>query len=234
MFQLDQTIQQWRADMTQNQNVTPENIDELEGHLRDEIETLMVTGLSAEESFMVSSLRLGGRDQIAGEFAKVNKGLVWRKRSLWMLGGILISMLVGSLAGLCSQTAGSAMVLSGLDTHLPTALTITVSTAIFAFLLTSALLVMSLLVKGLNPQRNMVPSLILCALGLFLLKGAAHGLWIFSSKMFDLETLGRVAMTSAYTGIIWQLVFPVAIFTLTGVLWSLNRRSGKRLDTTAK
>lgn len=102
-FDLNRAIQQWREKLGQAPALRRENLDELESHLGDLIAVLQTHGLSAEESFMVATKRIGKEDSLQAEFGKVNGGTVWLDRTLWMLIGIqvwgFVSGLVGSISG---------------------------------------------------------------------------------------------------------------------------------------
>lgn len=94
MFQLEHAIENWRSGLLQNQSVQDSDIDELESHLRDETDNLMLSGLSEEEAFMVSTHRIGDQQVVGQEFAKVNAKEIWRNRLFWMLSGVFIFMLI--------------------------------------------------------------------------------------------------------------------------------------------
>lgn len=108
MFDLEQAILDWSRTIGQGESVLPENIQELETHLRESITSLLEKGLSREEAFLVASARMGNRVALNSEFEKVNGMLTWKRRILWMLcgyvgGGALalaisgVSMCVGAL-----------------------------------------------------------------------------------------------------------------------------------------
>lgn len=70
MFDLEKELGDWREGMlkaTQN----PESLDELEGHLRDEIEHLSRSGLNIEQSFQGAVAQIGRADALRAEFNKV-------------------------------------------------------------------------------------------------------------------------------------------------------------------
>jgi len=54
-FNLDCAIQSWRENLAQAPAFRPENLNELESHLRDCIAKLQQATLSAEEGFTVAS-----------------------------------------------------------------------------------------------------------------------------------------------------------------------------------
>ena len=112
-FDLTRAIQQWRERLGQAPALRRENLDELESHLADSIATLQTRGLSARESFMVATQRMGEEGSLQDEFGKVNVGTVWLDRMLWMLIGIQVWGLVSGLAGDISSGAVSLGLISG-------------------------------------------------------------------------------------------------------------------------
>ncbi len=93
MFNLNQEIQKWRSSLAQSEPLGKPDVDELESHLREQIESLVSDNLSEEESFWLARRRLGSADDLAGEFAKINKSAVLRSRLFWMAAGVLAYML---------------------------------------------------------------------------------------------------------------------------------------------
>jgi hypothetical protein len=78
MFDLETQIHSWSDHLRAHGNLSDADIHELENHLRDEIEDLIGTGLTPDESFLISVKRLGNVDAISHEFAKVNTENLWR------------------------------------------------------------------------------------------------------------------------------------------------------------
>lgn len=74
-----------------------EEFDELESHLRDSIEQLRARGLTEEEGFLIALRRVGSDELITTEFAKANPSRIWRGRLCWMLMGIFLFQVLGSL-----------------------------------------------------------------------------------------------------------------------------------------
>jgi hypothetical protein len=96
-FDLNQTILQWRTSLAESATMHAEEVDELESHLRDSVEHLRGRGLSEEEGFIIASRRVGSGEVLTTEFAKANPGRIWRGRLCWMLMGIFLFQVVGSL-----------------------------------------------------------------------------------------------------------------------------------------
>ncbi len=89
-FDLNTAIGRWRDSLVQSPQLRPEDLDELEAHLRDSMAALRAAGLSEEEGFLIATRRLGAASALAPEFAKVNGREVWITRVLWMLTGLLL------------------------------------------------------------------------------------------------------------------------------------------------
>jgi hypothetical protein len=128
MFNLENTISEWKRRVQQAESVTQDNVDELEEHLREAISGFIQKGLTEEEAFQVASMRLGEHAVLSKEYGKVNGTTVWRRRILWMLfgyvGGIALasgisgfSSCVSTLSaylGYSGWPAGAAAVIAGL------------------------------------------------------------------------------------------------------------------------
>src|ERR1041384_7715044 len=100
MFNLDQAITEWRRQMLAAGIKTPVPLDELESHLRDEVEQQMRSGLSAPQAFGIAVQRLGQARALKVEFKKV--GLTERKQ---------MKRIVAILAALFGMVFGLSMVL---------------------------------------------------------------------------------------------------------------------------
>ncbi|MDD3654053.1 MAG: permease prefix domain 1-containing protein [Desulfotomaculaceae bacterium] len=78
MFDLEVQINSWRDHLRARGNFTETDIRELESHLRDQIDDLITSGLTADEAFLISLKRLGNADAISNEYAKVNTDNLWK------------------------------------------------------------------------------------------------------------------------------------------------------------
>ena len=70
MSNLERAIAEWRRQMAASGVKTSESLNELEAHLRDDVEHSIRSGLSAEQAFEVAIRRLGDVGVLRGEFAK--------------------------------------------------------------------------------------------------------------------------------------------------------------------
>lgn len=89
-FNLETNIKLWKLDLVKKNNLTKENIIELEDHLLDSIDDLKAKGLSEEESFIIAQKRMGKVDTICLEFDKVNVDFSFINQSIPYLKGALI------------------------------------------------------------------------------------------------------------------------------------------------
>lgn len=115
-FILNNAIASWRDEVSRSPNLRPEDVAELEGHLRDSLEGLQARGLSQEEAFLVATRRLGHPAGLESEFAKINRREVWLNRLLWMLIGVQVWGAV-STASRCLGNAAVIVSLTGFGYH---------------------------------------------------------------------------------------------------------------------
>jgi hypothetical protein len=86
MFDLEQSIADWRREMLAVGIKTPVPLEELEIHLRDEIERQMKSGLNEQKAFEISVQRIGQPKMLKNEFKKSER--TFMKRTLIVLVGI--------------------------------------------------------------------------------------------------------------------------------------------------
>jgi hypothetical protein len=99
MFNLEQAIADWRQQMLTAGIKTPVPLEELECHLREEIERQMKAGFSEQQAFENSASQLGQATPLKTEFRKIrvenwNPPLAW---VAWIL--FAVSLLLPSIGG---------------------------------------------------------------------------------------------------------------------------------------
>lgn len=77
--ELDGLLASWRRWMLGRAAVRAADVDELESHLRDQIDHLVGVGLSEEEAFLVAVKRLGGVDELSREYARAHSERLWKQ-----------------------------------------------------------------------------------------------------------------------------------------------------------
>lgn len=85
MFNLEQAIAEWRRQMLAAGIKTPVPLEELESHLRQDLEREIRAGLSAPQAFEVAVQRMGRAKALEAEFAKVLEPKETRERKLKLL-----------------------------------------------------------------------------------------------------------------------------------------------------
>jgi hypothetical protein len=76
---LEEQIAQWREYLHRRQAFHGSDIEELEGHLRDQLTALTEAGLAGEEAFLVAVKRMGSLDALSREFARAHSERLWKQ-----------------------------------------------------------------------------------------------------------------------------------------------------------
>lgn len=76
---LEDQIAQWREYLRRRQGIHRPDVEELEGHLRDQLAALTESGLSGDEAFLVAVKRMGNLDALSREFARAHSERLWKQ-----------------------------------------------------------------------------------------------------------------------------------------------------------
>ena len=76
---LEEQIAQWREYLRRRQAFHGSDIEELEGHLRDQLTALTEAGLAGGEAFLVAVKRMGSLDALSREFARAHSDRLWKQ-----------------------------------------------------------------------------------------------------------------------------------------------------------
>ena len=76
---LEEQIAQWRGYVRRRRAMEGPDVEELEGHLRDEVAGLTHAGLATDEAFLVAVKRLGSLDALSREFAREHSERLWKQ-----------------------------------------------------------------------------------------------------------------------------------------------------------
>jgi hypothetical protein len=87
MFDLEQSIAEWRKQMLAAGIKTPAPLEELEIHLREEIERQMQSGLSAQPAFGIAVEKIGQAPELKREFKKT--GAPMEMQEIIRLAGVI-------------------------------------------------------------------------------------------------------------------------------------------------
>ena len=76
---VEEQIARWRDWLRRRPAIRPSDVDELEGHLRDQIAALVAAGLAGDEAFLVAVKRMGSLDAVSREFAREHSDRLWKQ-----------------------------------------------------------------------------------------------------------------------------------------------------------
>jgi len=108
--ELDSDIARWRGYLERRTTIAPDDVAEMEDHLREQIGELSEGGLSESEAFLVAITRLGSVDEISREFAREHTERMWKQLALTPAAspeeggrrrgelGVVLALAVGSAA----------------------------------------------------------------------------------------------------------------------------------------
>lgn len=76
---IEAQIAEWRRYVARREAIAGADVEELEGHLRDQIERLEASGLAPDEAFLVAVGRMGRLDDLSREFAREHSDRLWKQ-----------------------------------------------------------------------------------------------------------------------------------------------------------
>ena len=76
---LETRIGQWRGYLSRRAVLRSDDVEELEGHLRDQIDGLRTRGLSDDEAFLIAVGRVGRIDELSREYAREHSDRLWKQ-----------------------------------------------------------------------------------------------------------------------------------------------------------
>jgi len=76
---IEEKIVEWRNHCLHSGSIGNSDIEELEDHLREEIQALSKKGLSEEEAFLIAARRMGNLPSLSKEFRKITTHDLWKK-----------------------------------------------------------------------------------------------------------------------------------------------------------
>jgi hypothetical protein len=76
---LEDQIAEWRTYLRRRRPLHSADVEELEGHLRDQLAALTDAGLAGDEAFLVAVKRMGSLDALSREFARAHSERLWKQ-----------------------------------------------------------------------------------------------------------------------------------------------------------
>lgn len=99
---IEDQIATWRTYVSRGEAIDSRDVDELEDHLRGQIDRLEASGLAPDEAFLIAVKRIGKLDDLSREFAREHSDRLWKQlmfadtpseprgRSLWLALGLAV------------------------------------------------------------------------------------------------------------------------------------------------
>ena len=221
MFNLNEKISMWRRNLAQSETLAGSDIEELESHLREEIEQLIGLKLSDEEAFLIAAHRLGTTDSLATEYEKINRSMKFRRRLSLMIAGILAYLIATYFATSASKgciwlaaTGGIRGYTLGFVGFISQILTL-VATFFFGYLICKLILHR----PGFRQQINRLKTrlILLLSLLVFLIIVTISRIFFpfITVRNIGLQEYGHLVHSLTYSELLWSVLFPtllVAIF----------------------
>lgn len=226
MFNLNEAIDNWRKSCSDQQTITPADRDELETHLREEIDHLVLAGLTEEEAFLIAARRLGDTQSLAVEFGKVNRSLIWRTRAFWMLAGVFLVTVAQSAAGTVTTLVSLLLVQARLNPYLAGSIGFVVNSGLFLLLLLGLFGLMRWQSARRRWQNKPALFLLLVATGVLLLRAIPTLSSMLVVRMYEAEQIGQWSMARSISSSIWGILWPFLLAVLLLALWP-NRPTQK-------
>jgi len=221
MFDLNKAISSWRIGLSERQTCEKSDIDEMESHLREEIDSLTASKLSEQEAFLVATQRLGDTNSLAAEFAKVNTSILWRKRLFWAGAGLL-SYIVATYIAKCASTGFVLLArFTGVKGY-SLGIVDLISQIVFFLAVVFVLYEISRrkdMQGGLfckvadNPWGKFI---LFAAVFMIIAAGLAARILARATmvRMVGLSEYGEIAIFGAYAGLVWQISMPLILLVV--------------------
>jgi hypothetical protein len=76
---LEEQFSHWREYLRRRPAISAQDVEELEGHLREQVAELAAAGLSLDEAFLVAVKRMGSLNALSREFAREHSERLWKQ-----------------------------------------------------------------------------------------------------------------------------------------------------------
>lgn len=93
-FDIAQKIQQWKSNLMASDAMTERDCTDLEVNLLDRMDDYQSKGLDQEDAFYLAVKNLGGKTDWEHEFSSTNHAIIQVKKTLGLIGGVLIFFFV--------------------------------------------------------------------------------------------------------------------------------------------
>ncbi len=220
MFDLNEQIIKWRNNLAQSETLAGSDIEELESHLREEIEQLTGLKLSDEEAFLIATHRIGTTDSLSAEYEKINSSMKFRRRLSLMIAGILAYLLATYFATSASKgfiwiaaAGGIRGYTLGFVGFISQILTL-VATFFFGYFICKLILHRPGFRKQINQLTTRLILLTLLLVFLIIITVSRIFFPVMAVRIMSAQEYGQVARALAYTKLLWSVLLPALLVML--------------------
>jgi hypothetical protein len=171
--QLEAQIASWTGFLRRRSAVADADVDELEGHLRDQVDDLRGAGLTDDEAFIVAIKRIGRLDDVSREYAREHSDRLWKQ--LVMNDGESPSRRSRALLLVAGLAAGAALAVK-----IPQVFGLTPGSVPEFFVLNAGILVLPFLAAYFVVTRRPPVSAVVVVAGTFVVTAAVLNLYPFA------------------------------------------------------
>ena len=215
-FNLIENIEIWKSELSQNSNMTLDNITELESHLLDEIAELEKMGLNTEESLLIAKYRIGNTKELTAEFGKVNKNIYFRNKIIPYLKGILMFMSFITIINLLANL--SLIIAKNIGINSENLNYVSIGILIFSFLALSILAYKKYQNTNFNFKKlTSIPTLISIVLVSKILTFLSQLILARSIRLLDIRSL-------EINLIVYNLLFGLTILIISFAVFYISKK----------
>ena len=220
-FNLKENIEIWKSELSQNSNMTLDNINELESHLLDEIDELQRLGLNTEESLLIAKNRIGNTKELTTEYGKVNKNIYFRNKIIPYLKGILLFMAFITITNLLANLSVIIAKNVGIDSE--NLNYVSIGILIFSSLALSIFAYNKYKNMSLNSRKLTNIPFLVSVIVISKLLTLFSTLFITRSGSFGISDFGNLQMNLS----VYNLLFGLFILTISFVSFYVSKRENK-------
>lgn len=224
MPQLNSLIESWRNSLS---DLSGDQLDELEDHLRQEIAALQSRGLSEREAFTIAAMRCGNNSELICEYARDDAAIAWSARIRWMIIGCLACAAASTAFGALSSALGAVLVVWGASMPLSIALRTLLLVSLVASAGAACYVGFSRRRSPLTAQPpRWLTSAWTLAIAIVLVPALIDGIGLAGrlllARQLSVDQMGKFALSGAVSG----LVLPYgALLVLLMIAVALHRRA---------
>ncbi len=232
MFMLDDQLNKWRQNLLNDSQFKNTDIDELENHLKEQIQDFIETGLSEDEAFLLSAYRIGDTKSLSNEFKKINPFEIWRKRLIYMLIGAISFVLIEKIGNIIYHFTLSIGINLEMNLFIITVFSILIKTSLIVTLLLTIYSIVSdkknklqyYTMKGLNFIKfHPVLTLVLAIIIIIFDKLSKFINTFLMARYFDPASFGQYTFRITLFNLAISMIIPIILLSIVFGIYRKNK-----------